>query len=114
MASHLKTHVGELRSLVAVSKVSQKIGEKKKNQKKTLQDPQVLSPKKSPSTVPHPAHQMSSWCLFSQHGTLVNDAMCPQASYGWTSERYHWQHVIFGKKLPFLVNILILGHQQSD
>lgn len=29
---------------------------------------------------------------------LVNDAMCLQASYGWTSERYHWQHVIFWEK----------------
>lgn len=74
MASHLKTHLGELRSLVAVSKVSQKTGEKKKKREEntpgspgalTQKIPQHCSPS-CPSNVLvvplFPTRYSGEWC----------------------------------------------------
>lgn len=73
-----KIHIVELPSLATVSKASQK---KRRKYSMTSLGALTRNPKNFPALLPILPRQMTSRYLFSQDSTMVNDAMCPPASY---------------------------------
>lgn len=73
-----KMHIVELHSLATVSKESQK---KRRKYSMTSLGTLTRNPQNVPVLSPILPHQMTSWYLFSQHSTVVNDATCPPTSY---------------------------------